>query len=254
MLHTYESGNHNAPAILFLHAGGLSGKSWLPVMERLPEFHCLAPDLPEQGLSRAIPYSISRCVSEVAAIIREKVPTQKVHVIALSLGGPVALTLAGAYPQLVDHVLISGGSGQIPRWMVRLAKSTLWMYRLFSPESLIQATLRQQGIPAEYESLVRDDLLQSLDPAFMRNYMDELSTWQLPDCINQPLLLAVGERESRAAFRFARNYLRHYPHAQGLVVPGVRHAWSLQNPDLFANLVRTWVTDSPLPPRFKPLS
>ncbi len=253
MLQTYESGDPRASAILFLHAGGLSGKSWLPVMEALPEFHCLAPDLPEQGSSRAIPYSIAGCVSEVTNVIRKKAPGQKVHLVALSLGGPVAFVLAGKHPELVDHILISGGSGQIPRWMVNLGKSTLWMYRLFSREYLVRATLREHGIPEQHTELVHDDLIQALDPAFMRHYMDEMAAWQLPERIEQPLLLAVGEREPKAARQFARNYLKKYPHARGLIVPGARHAWSLQNPALFADLARAWISGQALPPEFKPL-
>lgn len=254
MLHTFESGDPKAPAILFLHAGGLSGKSWLPVMEALPEFHCLAPDLPEQGSSRTVPYSIAGCVREVISILGVKAPGQKVHLAALSLGGPVAFVLAGEHPELVDHILISGGSGQIPRWLVNVGKSTLWTYRLFSREFLVRATLREHGIPEQYANLVHDDLIQSLDPAFMCRYMDELAAWQLPEHINQPLLLAVGEQEPKAARRFALNYLKKFPHARGLVVPGARHAWNLQYPVLFASLVRAWVTGRALPPEFKPLA
>ncbi len=254
MLKTYETGNPGEPAILFLHAGGLGGQSWLPVMQRLTGFHCLAPDLPEQGSSRDIPYSIERCMAEAALVILEKVPARKAHVVALSLGGPVAFRLAGEHSELVDHILISGGSGQIPAWMVSLGKSTLWTYKLFSPDFLIRATLRQHGIPHEYASLVWEDLLQSLDPAFMRHYMHELAVWQLPARLEQPLLLVVGEREPRAAFTFARKYLAHYPKAIGRIVPGARHAWSLQYPDLFAELVRAWVTDNALPAQLKILS
>jgi hypothetical protein len=48
MLYTYEAGQPGAPGIVFSCTGWiiqLSGS----VIERLPEFHCLAPDLPEQG-------------------------------------------------------------------------------------------------------------------------------------------------------------------------------------------------------------
>ena len=31
------------------------------------------------------------------------------------------------------------------------------------------------------------------------------------------------------------------------VAPGAKHAWCLQFPDLFAALLRAWVTDKPLP-------
>jgi pimeloyl-ACP methyl ester carboxylesterase len=243
LLKTYETGRPGDEAILFLHAGGLSGKSWLPVMEELPDYHCLAPDLPEQGSSGAIPYSFEKCVSETVQVLRSRTPAQKAHVVALSLGGPVALSLAACHPEMVDHLLISGCSGHISRRMAALAKSSLWTYRLFKPETLVQATLRQHGIPQQYADLVHTDLLRSLDFGFMRRYMTELANWQPPEYIEQPLLMVVGEREVRAAFKFTKAYLRRYPSARGWVVTGASHAWSLKMPQRFAQLVRIWVSD-----------
>jgi pimeloyl-ACP methyl ester carboxylesterase len=37
--------------IVFLHGGGLSARSWEPIVVRLPEFHCLAPNLPGHGIT-----------------------------------------------------------------------------------------------------------------------------------------------------------------------------------------------------------
>jgi pimeloyl-ACP methyl ester carboxylesterase len=250
ILYTREAGPPGQPAIVFLHAGGLSSKSWLPVIERLPEFHCLAPDLPEQGQSKEIPYSIEGAAKAVAEIIRARVPAQKAHVIALSLGGPVAFTMLRTVPQLIDRVLISGGSGRVSPLLAAIGKSTIWMYRFFKPDWLVRETMRQHGIPEQYADLVRDDLMLANSPGFMRRYMTELARWELPESIQNPLLLVVGEKEMKAAFGFARGYLERFPIARGVVAPGARHAWSLQLPDLFADLVRAWVTGHPLPEGF----
>ena len=252
-LFTLESGRDMDETILFLHAGGLSGKSWQPVMEEMPDFHCLAPDLPGQGRSRDIPFSIQACVDSCARLIRERVPHQRVHLAALSLGGPVAFSLLSECPELLDHVLISGCSGQIPAWQTRLAQTSLWTYHLFKPQTLVEMTLKQQGIPARYHDLVAEDLAHSTDEAFMRPMLDELSRWQLPDRVERALLLVVGEREPRAARRFTQRYLERFPEAYGLLVDDLRHAWSLERPALFASLLRAWITDAPLPTGFRPL-
>jgi pimeloyl-ACP methyl ester carboxylesterase len=251
LLYTYRSGEEKNPAILFLHGGGLGSKSWLPVIERLPEFYCLAPDLPEQGRSTDVPYSISGSAEEVAGIIQTLAPGKKAHLVALSLGGPVALTLLRTHPDLVDHVLLSGSSGHFPRGFTGVGKATIWMYRLYKPETLIRMTLRQHGIPEEYRNLVSEDLKLGMSPAFMRHYMSELGTWELPTRVERPLLLVVGEKEPRAARSIARGYLKRYPSARGVLAPDAKHAWPLQFPDRFAGLVRAWVTDQPLPPEFK---
>ena len=250
MLYTFERGPEGTPAIVFLHAGGLSSKSWLPVIDRLPDFHCLAPDLPEQGRSRDIPYSIAGSADEVAEIIRQRAPAKKAHLVALSLGGPVALTLLQTAPELIDHVVLSGSSGHFPGWLAGVGKATIWMYRLYNRDYLIRQTIRQHGILDEYANLVREDIDRSTSPNFMRHYMSELAAWQLPERIEQPLLILVGEKEVRAARSIAKGYLERYPTARGFLVPNARHAWCLQNPDLFAQMVRAWVSDNPLPPEF----
>lgn len=252
MLYTLETGNPSAPAIVFLHGGGLSSLSWQPVIERLLEFHCLAPDLPEQGRSKDVPYSIEGSAQAVAEIIRRKIPAQKAHLVALSLGGPVAFTLLRTAPELIDRAILSGSSGRVSRLLSETGKASLWMYRFFSPDYLVRATIRQQGIPDHYAGLVSDDLRLALSPAFMRRYMTDLARWELPERIQQPLLIVVGEKEMKAAYTFARGYLKRFPSARGAVALGVGHAWCLQDPDLFADMVRAWVTDQPLPSSLKP--
>jgi pimeloyl-ACP methyl ester carboxylesterase len=248
MLFTRESGTPDNPAVVFLHGGGLSSKSWLPVLERLGDFYCLAPDLPEQGQSKAIPYSIIRSAYEVADIIRQRVPGKKAHIVALSLGGPVALTLLHTAPESIDHIILSGSSGHFPRWMVELGKSTVWMYRLFSRDYLVRATIKQQGIPDQYVDLLREDLYQSVSPDFMRHFMTELGSWEIPERVNHPLLVVVGEKEQNASYRISRGYLERYPGACGAIALEMGHTWCLQSPELFAAMVRNWVTDKPLPP------
>jgi pimeloyl-ACP methyl ester carboxylesterase len=247
MLYTYEKGQRTNPAIIFLHGGGLSSTSWLPVIERLGEFYCLAPDLPEHGRSKDVPYSISASAEGAAEVIRSKVPSRKAHVVALSLGGPAALTLLRIAPELVDHADLSGSSGHFPRFLSSLGTSTIWMYRFFSKEYLFRQTLRQHGIPDAYADLVRDDLAASTSPAFMGRFMSELSRWELPARVERPLLFAVGEKEPWGSMGITRGYIKRYPSAKAVVVPGAKHAWSLQLPDLFSAMVRAWVTDRPLP-------
>ena len=90
MLFTLERGDPSSPAIIFLHGGGLSGKSWQPVIERLPDFFCLAPDLPEQGRSQDIAFSLEGSARHVAEIIRAKAGGRRAHLVGLARwsGGP----------------------------------------------------------------------------------------------------------------------------------------------------------------------
>jgi pimeloyl-ACP methyl ester carboxylesterase len=91
----------------------------------------------------------------------------------------------------------------------------------------------------------------------LRHVYESLATFDPPKSIQHPLLICVGEREPSemgiGALKIARNYLRLYPSAHGVIMPGARHAWLLQFPDVFAETVRAWVTGQPLPEILKPI-
>ena len=108
MLFTYTTGESIAPAIVFLHGGGLSGRQWQPQMERLSDYYCLAPDLPEQGKSLHIgPFHLEDAARRVVELINERVPSKRAHLVGLSLGADLALAITQIAPASVDHVIAS---------------------------------------------------------------------------------------------------------------------------------------------------
>jgi hypothetical protein len=74
--------------------------------------------------------------------------------------------------------------------------------------------------------------------------------------IKNPLLVCVGEKEpgaSRLSGAISLRPLRRYPSTRGMATPHGDHVWALQFPDVFADMVRAWVTDCPLRANLKPL-
>lgn len=256
MIHTYKTGNPLHPAIVFLHGGGLSSKSWYPVIEQLPDFYCLAPDLPGHGLNREISFSLDDSAQKVIEVIRSLVPGQKAHLVGWSLGGAVLLRLLHLAPEVVDHVILTGSSGRLPRWLVEMSLPLFTFLRFMKPETLVQSTLRQHGIPAQYRDLLHDDILISNNIEFMRQVYAELTKFEMPQNVSNPLLVCVGETEPGAAKLYGAMSLiplRRYASARGVAMPKGKHAWPLQFPDVFAEMVRAWVTDRPLPAVLRPL-
>jgi pimeloyl-ACP methyl ester carboxylesterase len=93
---------------MFLHGGGVSGWMWHPVVERLPEFHCLVPDLPEQGQSRSTgPFSVELAADKVAEVIRGQAHGGRAVVVGLSEGAQVTVQLLARAPQLVERAVVS---------------------------------------------------------------------------------------------------------------------------------------------------
>lgn len=244
-----EAGQPGRPALLFLHGGGLSSRQWAPQLEQLAQdFHCLAPDLPEQGRSAHVrPFTLEGSARAVSELVRTRVPGGRAHVVGLSLGGAVGLTLMLTAPERVESLLVSGTASGLGRVLGTVSLWSAGLYRLMSPERLAALSARQFGIPEEFAEAFREDLARCATADFTRSFTRALMGLRLPLEARVPILVAVGEHETWAAHRAARVLARRLPDARAVTVPGVGHVWNLQAPALFSATVRAWVRGEALP-------
>lgn len=252
-LYVEEHGSVGAGSIVFLHGGGLSGRMWQPQWERLSDYHCIVPDLPEQGRSTHVaPFSLDDVAERVAELIAQRAVGGRAHIVGLSLGGAVALHVLRRTPELVDRVVVSGTAAGFGPVLGAISKASAGMYRLFRKDTLVELSIRQFGIPAAHRDMFREDLIHGMMPNFVRNYTDALMGMTLPMETDVPLLVVVGGRETWAAKRAARQLVAEISGARGALAPGVGHVWNLEQPDLFAEMVRSWVEQMPLPTALQP--
>jgi pimeloyl-ACP methyl ester carboxylesterase len=109
VLHLHRSSGPNLPAVVFLHAIGTSGWMWQEQIEQLTDFDCLVPDLPGHGHSHDVRWrAFEQTADLVAEIIRKNVPSGRAHVVGLSLGAYVGLTLLVRHPSVVERAMLSG--------------------------------------------------------------------------------------------------------------------------------------------------
>ena len=88
-----ETGPAGAPAVVFLHGGEHSGRSWQPVVDRMRGYRCLVPDLPQHGeSSQGGPFEMGAAAAAVAELIRSRVGTSGAHVVGFRLGPPAPWT------------------------------------------------------------------------------------------------------------------------------------------------------------------
>jgi pimeloyl-ACP methyl ester carboxylesterase len=251
-LHVYESGPAGAPAILFLHGSPLSGTMWRPQMAGLSEFHCLAPDLPEHGQSAGVgPFEMMDTVKRLAEVVRSLTKSGRAHVVGLSFGGVVAQALMVHEPAVVDHVVLSGTAARMGKGLQALFRVTLALNRpLLSwlrPDQLAALVRFQFGLPVAYELMVARDV--SLVPAarLVRFLIDSYTRIETPVEARVPVLVAVGQKETPLARMMARQLIAEIVGSRGVMAPGVGHAWNLESPELFCDMVRAWVMDRALP-------
>lgn len=254
-LYVRVTGDVAAPAIVFLHGGGLSSRMWQPQTERLTEFYCLAPDLPEHVHSAALkPFTLERAVSEVARLIHERVPGAQAHIVGLSIGAAVGLELLRTNPELVRRAILSGTTPKLGRGLVKMVELTNGpLLKLLTPKQLATMTMKSQNIPAAYHAIFADDL-QHLNADLINNVYGATATAQLPQHPVPPTLAVVGEKEPRMSKKYARTISSSVQGVEGRLVKGVGHTWNLEAPLLFNDTIRAWLAERPLPSALHPFT
>jgi pimeloyl-ACP methyl ester carboxylesterase len=248
-----ESGPAGAPAIVFLHGAQYSGRSWQPVVERMQQYRCLVPDLPQHGeSSQRGPFEMGGAATAVAELIRSRVGAGRVHVVGLSLGAQVGVQLLASEPKLVDRAVLCGTIvNALPS--VRLTAPLLGVIARMSRSVTIRWNARRAGIPsAEAEDDPED--VRVMTGAQVAPIVVASAGFTLPEGLDQsesPTLFLTGAMEMRLVRRSAATLAQRMPHGVNRIAIGMLHDWPLRYPDLFARTVDSWLNDTALPPEIE---
>jgi len=265
-----ESGPLTAPTIVFLHGGGGAGWMWQPQVEALSDYHCLVPDLPEQGQSvDEKPFTIQGSAERIAELIRTRAHDGKARVVGLSEGAQITVALLALAPELVERAVVSsalvrpipGASLMTPqlialsyRWTMPPFKNIEWWVRLNMKYAA--------GVPDKYYPQFSQTFRELTESGFT-NLMVENQRFRLPqglERVNVPTLVVVGKREYAAMRQSAHDLANAMPGAQAFEVNHTRkmslaeeHNWNLSTPNSFTQTIRSWINDQPLPSALQPL-
>ncbi|MEP6689572.1 MAG: alpha/beta hydrolase [Gemmatimonadaceae bacterium] len=265
-------GPTNAPTILFLHGGGVGGWMWQPVIERLPDFQCLAPDQPEHGGSRGIgPFSIEFAAVKMAELIRERVPGGRAHVVGLSEGAQIVVQLLAAASEIVDKAIVSSALVRpVPGWGWAASPTLLaWTHRLtvrpfLDADWWIRLNMKYAaGVPAEFFAEFKRDF-QQLTESELVNLIVANQRFRLPaglERVEVATLVVAGRKEGVAMRQSVRDLVAALPRATGgsfslgnRVSAAMEHNWALTAPELFARTVRAWIDGGALPPEISDMA
>jgi pimeloyl-ACP methyl ester carboxylesterase len=247
-----ESGPAGAPTIVFLHGAEQSGRSWHPVVEHLPHYRCLLPDLPQHGESlQKWPFNMARAAAAVADLIRSRAGTGRVHLVGHSLGAQVGVQLLATEPEVVDRAVLCGvvintlpGVGLTRRLLGAVAGLTRTI-----EISHIQEKPRSAGVPSAKVADNHEDV--RLMPAEQISEIVVASAgFTLPqglDKSDSPTLFLTGAREIPFVHQSAAALGRQMPNGVDGVARGMGHAWPLRYPGIFARTVDAWLSGTALP-------
>lgn len=248
-----ESGPFDAPAIVFLHGGYMSGWSWDPVVHRMQRYRCLVPDLPQYGKSSQHGTFEIRGAAEAAAdLIRTRVGAARAHVVGFSLGAQVGLQLLASEPELVDRAVLCGtpintlARAQTTHVLLRWLTRSAWFQRAAKRHW----DARGRSIPSAKLDDYREDA-RLMTRARLAHIVMASAGFTAPARLAQshtPTLFVTGADEMPFTRRCAAALAQQMPNGIDMVAIGMRHDWPLLHPDLFARTVDAWLSQTALPP------
>jgi len=260
-----STGPETTQTIVFLHGGGAAGWMWRKQVDALSNrFHCLVPDLPEQGKSvNSGAFSMELAADLVAELISYHVSEKKAHIVGLSEGAQVAVALLSRHPEVVDHAVISSAilhplpgmqfytPGLIRgshRWFVEPLKNNNWWIKLNMQYAA--------GIPDNYFDEFKRSFQSTTEDGFTHMMLANLH-FRLPSGLrnfHNPVLVVIGSKEYKQMKESARDLLSVLPHAHGVIVNLGRkatlaqeHNWALTAPELFSKTIAAFIEDKQLP-------
>ena len=262
----FSSHNPSAPTtIVLLHGLFCSHHEWEHVIPQLQDYHVIVPDLPQHSLSREIqPFSLRFAAQKVASLIEKHAHGGKAHVVGLSLGGFVTMQLIRDYDQLVHSAFVSGANllAGWQAWLSYRPSIVHWGFWFTISSGLYDVAARQTGL-REHAAL-RKDLPENNTADLVQRAYADVGRWGKDDArevgmkdkrimlvagghgdyldgaIQQAkILLEVGQKDGKRSCAY--------------VVKQAIHGWDLQFPEVFAEGIKAWIEERPLPSEYETL-
>ena len=254
----------SGPTILFIHEFAADHRTWARQVEALSgEFRCITYDArgypPSEVPKEQERYSYIRQADDAIDVL-DAFGAGQAHIVGLSMGGFCALQLGIRYPGRVSSLLVSSaGSGANPAGRAAFIAET----------GQVAAAFRDQGSAAVAEKLADGPSriqLRRKNPAAWREFVRQLgehsaegmaltvtgvqrsrpSLYDITDelsGITAPTLVVNGD-EDEACLEPGLLLKRTIPAAGLLVVPNSGHALNLEEPDLYNDVIRTFIHDA----------
>ena len=259
--HYTEWGPPAAPAVIFLH--GITGhaRTWDDEARLLADrFRVLVLDQRGHGDSDPAPdgdYSDAALLGDVEAFV-DRLGLTRIDLVALSLGGRVAINYAGRHPERVERlVIVDIGPEIAPAGRARVG--TLMAHAPERFETLEEVVAHQRAnAPLYTEAMLRHRAQHAVRPlpggGFTWKYDRALrdgirqgrirvpaDLWPQWAAIQCPTLLVRGSESDILTDEIAKKMLEALPHARLAVVADAGHTVPGDQPAAFQSLLREFL-------------
>lgn len=240
MLRFDRMGREGGDPIVFLHGVGISAWMWRSVAAQLPNADAILIDLPGHGSSRDMPWtSLSDTAGQVVAVL-DHLGLEQAQLVALSLGGYVALEALAASPLRFHDAVISGvHAGGMPNQTMMVIMSAL-MAPLAGMKLFSARTAKMLGGPNVDIAAFQREAAKTRTSAFRRASIDA-TRFELPKGLERyrgGLTMCCGQTEHpliRDALPIIAGIV---PQTRSFVAEGGGHGWPVVQAERFVSLIK----------------
>lgn len=257
-MYVMETGNVDAPLMVFIHGGGVSGWMWDKQVDFFKDYyHILVPDLPGHGNSKEEPYiSIRNCAEELINLIEAKANGKKVIIIGLSHGAQVVVEILSIKPQIIEYAIINSALTRPMKFISICIKSVLRMsYGLIKNKKFSNLQAKSMYISEDYFDVYYNDSI-SISFETMSKVLCANLEYRLPVNFKNSkvkTLIIIGKKEKGIMKKSAIDMIKSNKNCKGYTVPNVGHGISLAKPELFNKIVLAWINNDILPQELEKL-
>lgn len=239
------------PALLLIHAGVADHRMWDQQFAVFAQhYRTIRYDLRPYGQSQ-LPVGLFADYEDPAALLQH-LGVETAHVIGASFGGAVALDFALAHPAMVDSLILVAPAmgGYPPSEEIQLfGKEEKAMLERGDVEGATELNLRMWvdgplRTPEQVNPLVRQRVHDMQYQAFMAVIPEGIEEIALdPPAVERlaelhiPTFILVGDHDVPQKLTLAHELTRQIAGAQQIVVPGVAHMVSMEQPEFFISTV-----------------
>ena len=234
----------------------------------LDEFHIFAPDQRGHGESEAAPggYLVWALASDLARFV-DKIGLQRFDLVGLSLGSRVSMAYARENSPRLKHLALVDMGPQMARVGAVGLKKDMTSKADRPPSSFsladAQSFYRKQWPSlddASIERLIQNSLVQGDDGLYANRYDRRLADvttkaaipeidflWDSLTHVRCPALVARGENSPILDDEISSRMVRSLPDGRLYVFKDTGHSLPRLAPELFADLIRSFLNDAPSP-------
>lgn len=244
---SHDSGQKDAPCVVFVHGAGMAGWMWKKQIDSVPSLRTITVDLPDHGLDRTTPFkSIESVADELAALVSARCPEGRARLVGHSLGARVVLQALVRHPECAASAVVSSALVR-PSPLVAMMNShalnglSLWM---LGNDRLARYQAKSFKFPdpdmtEHYLADIRLMRTENLDRP-INAFASRLCLPQGLDAIACPVLVTAGSREARSMLESARDIQNAIPGAKLEILEGADHTYPWSDYQKYNRLLESW--------------